>query len=177
MMKINYKIRKAVPEDAREFVTFKNFVWREAYKDILPETVFIAQEEKTEKKVNGFAEHFCNCNDNICYVAEFKDKIIGIMAGKIRSSYPYFEEANYADLSMLYIHPEFQNIGIGTKFKDIFVEWAKSNGAKQFVIGVFKENSAARRVYESWGGKLEPNHYNRQELGKECEEVFYTYKI
>ena len=99
------------------------------------------------------------------------------MAGKIRSSYPYFEEENYADLSMIYVHPDFQGIGIGTSFKDVFVKWAKENGATRFVIGVFKDNKKARKVYESWGGKLSSQHFAREKLGDKYLEVFYTYEI
>lgn len=177
MKKKCYKIRKAIPEDAREFVELKNLVWRDAYKDILPEEVFVSQEAKAEKKISDFPNHFFNNDDKICYVAEANGKIVGIMAGKIKSSYPHFDEENYADLSMLYIHPEYQHMGIGTEFKNTFVKWAKENGANKFVIGVFKDNAPARKAYESWGGKLEPYQFSRQELGKNCKEVFYTYKI
>ena len=176
-IKINYKIRPAKAEDAREYVELKNLVWRHAYKNIFPEEVFVQQEAKSERKINGFADHFINQTDKICYVAEVNSKIVGIMAGKIKSSYPHFEEENYADLSMLYIHPDYQNIGIGTNFKEIFVKWAKSNGATKFVIGVFKDNMPARKAYESWGGKLSSHNFVRQELGQNYEEVFYTYDL
>ncbi len=175
--KINYVIRKVEPKDARQFIELHNFVWKSAYKDIFPAEVFAAREAKTERRIAGFADHFLNNNEKICYVAELDGRLIGLMAGNIKSLYSHFGEINFADLNAMYIHPDFQHIGIGTKFKDIFVNWAKENGAKKFVIGVLKDNTAARKSYEAWGGKLDDFKNAWTELGKDYEEVFYTYDL
>ena len=74
------------------------------------------------------------------------------MRGSIHSSYEHF--SMYADLTALYIDPRFQGCGIGHKFRELFEDWAIKNGASKYVIGVLKDNLKARKVYESWGGKL-----------------------
>ena len=68
-------------------------------------------------------------------------------------------------------------MGIGTKFKNLFVDWAKENGATKFVIGVLKDNFKARRVYEKWGGKLDSYTQPFIKLGVEYDECFYTFEI
>ena len=75
------------------------------------------------------------------------------MFGTLDSDYEHFKN-DYAELTALYVYPEYQGKGIGTKLRDIFVEWAKSKKADKYVIGVLKDNARARKVYESWSGKL-----------------------
>ena len=60
MVDVAYEIRPARADDAMEYVSLKNLVWRHAYKDILPEEVFVSQESKAEKLIDGFADHFLN---------------------------------------------------------------------------------------------------------------------
>ena len=68
-------------------------------------------------------------------------------------------------------------LGIGSKFKNIFVEWAKKHGATKYVIGVLKDNQNARKVYEKWGGKLDEYTQPFVKLGVGYDEVFYTYDL
>ena len=70
-----------------------------------------------------------------------------------------------------------QGMGVGTALKDIFVEWAKSKEADRFVIGVLKENHKARKVYESWGGKLSDHEQDFMIMGKGYPEVFYVFDL
>lgn len=169
------KIRKVTREDAREWCIFGFKVWRDAYKNIFPEEVFIDRENKLEEKVKDSVNKLQNNDKNIAYVAEYDGKIVGTMRGSIISSYNHFEE--YADLIALYIDPEFQGKGIGRTLKNIFEQWAIENGATKYVIGVLKDNTKARAVYESWGGKLSEFEEDFVKLGVGYPEVFYTYDL
>ena len=93
------------------------------------------------------------------------------------SHYEHFGKMGYADLGAIYIHPDYQGLGIGSKLKQIFIDWAKSNGATKFVIGVLKDNHNARKIYEKWGGKLDEYTQPFVKLGVEYDEVFYTYDL
>ena len=168
-------IRKVKKEDAFEYFETINLVWRIAYKDIFPEEVFISNEEKLSRRVETFAQKYYNDNTKICYVAEYQGHIVGIMSGQINSTYEYFDKKGYSDLVALYIHPDFQSFGIGTKFKDIFINWVKKNGSNKFVIGVLKDNHKARKIYEKWGGTLSSHTNLFYRLEKGYDEVFYTY--
>ncbi len=61
--------------------------------------------------------------------------------------------------------------------KNIFEAWAIENGASKYVIGVLKDNKKARKVYESWGGKLSSYEESYVKLGIGYPEVFYTYNL
>lgn len=169
------KIRKVTSEDAREWFVFGFKVWRNAYKNIFPEEVFVDRESKLEEKIKEFDNKLQNNNKSIAYVAEYDGKIVGTMCGSISSSYNHFDK--YADLIGLYVDPKFQGLGIGSSFKNIFEQWAIENGATQYVIGVLKDNNKARAVYESWGGKLSEFEEDFVKLGVGYPEVFYTYDL
>ena len=170
------KIRKVASEDARGWYVLGNKVWRDAYKHIFPEEVFLEKEKKVEKNIIKFDSLMKNDNENISYVAEYDEEIVGIMYGCINSSYEYFH-GKYADLVALYVDPKYQGLGIGSAFKNIFEQWAIENGATKYVIGVLKDNLKARNVYESWGGKLSAHEQDFIKLGVGYPEVFYTYEL
>ena len=169
------KIRKVQPSDAREWFVFGFKIWRDAYKNIFPEEVFVDRESKLEEKVKTFGNKMQNNEKSIAYVAEYNGKIVGTMWGSIKSSYEHFGE--YADLIGLYVDSRFQGCGIGTAFKNIFEEWAIQNGATKYVIGVLKDNDKARKVYESWGGQLSEYQQDFVKLDVGYPEVFYTYVL
>ena len=173
----NIIIRKAQPKDAMQYHTLGLLVWRDAYKHIFPEEVFVEKEAKINKKIATFAQDCVTNNNQIVLVAESDSKIIAFMFGLRKSNYQHFADMGYADLVALYIHPNFQHKGLGRKLKDKFVEWAKQNGATKFVIGVLKDNKQGRSAYEKWGGKLESYTQPFVKLGKEYPEVFYTFDI
>lgn len=173
----NILIRQVEATDALEYTELINLVWRDTYKHIFPEEVFVDLEDKTEGRVKNFSNIFYNDKMRMCYVAVDKGVIVGVIYGLIKSGYEYFGEQDYADIVSLYIIPEYQGMGIGKKLKDIFEKWARENGAKKYVIGVMKDNVKARRVYEKWGGKLDLHEQDFYKLGVGYDEVFYTYDL
>ncbi|MEE3343161.1 MAG: GNAT family N-acetyltransferase [Bacilli bacterium] len=170
------KIRKLKPGDARDWLVLVNKVWRDAYSHIFPKEVFDEKDNKVNENVKTFNDKLRNDNENIAYVALYNDEIIGIMCGSIKSPYDRFN-SDYADLNAVYIDPKFQGLGIGSKFREIFEEWATQNGATKYVIGVLKDNIKARKVYESWGGKLSELEEDFIKLGVGYPEVFYTFDL
>jgi len=168
-------IRKVKEEDALNWFMLVNKVWRDAYSHIFPKEVFIEKDNKINKKAETFTSVIKNDNENIAYVAEYKREVVGIMCGSITSSYEHFSD--YADLIGIYIDPKFQGNGIGTSFRKIFEKWAKESGASKYVIGVLKDNTKARKVYESWGGKLSEFEENYIKFDVEYPEVFYLYDL
>jgi RimJ/RimL family protein N-acetyltransferase len=175
-MNNDIKIRKIEEKDATIWFKFVNKVWRTAYKNIFPEEVFLEKEKNIEEKEKNFNEIVYNNNEQIALVAEYENKIVGIMVGTINSNYEYFN-SEYADLQGLYIAPNFQGKGIGSSFKKMFENWARKNGANKYVIGVLKDNQKARAVYEKWGGKLSTYEQDFYKLGIAYKEVFYTYDL
>ena len=176
-MDTNIKIRPVRPDDAEQYINLTNIVWRDAYKHIFPEEVFIRKESKTQDMIKTFANFVYHGKDQMCYVAEIDGKIVGFVSAKLGTNYEYFANKIDAELMAMYILPEYQGKGLGSQFKTLFVDWAKAKGAKNFVIGVLKDNHKARKVYENWNGKLDDYIQPFVRLGVEYDEVFYTYDI
>ena len=173
----NITIRPVKPEDGEQYIKLTNLVWRDAYKHIFPEDVFINREKDIDKKIEMFPTYAYNDDTQMMYVAEDNEKIIGFASSKIKSNYPHFAELGYAEIGAMYIHPNYQGLGLASKFKNIFEKWAKENGATKYVIGVLRDNLKARKVYENWGGELD-NYIQQYEIsGKGYEEVFYTFNL
>ncbi len=176
-MKIEYKIRKAELKDAEQFVKLNILVWRNAYKDIFPESVFVEREKRVGKNIQNVSKHQLENPNGISYIAEINGKIVGIMAGLYLSENIHFKEYGFADLKALYIHPDFQHFGIGKAFFDIFVDEIKKKGISKFVIGALKDNKQARKAYEKWGGKLDSYTQPFVVDGIDYPEVFYIYDL
>ena len=176
-MNTNIVIRPVRAEDAEQYINLTNFVWRDAYKDIFPEEVFIEREKGAIEKIKSFPGVVKNGGDYFVNVAEDNGKVVGFISARLGTNYEHFIKENIAEIMAMYILPEYQGFGLGSKFKNLFVEWLKQNNAKEFVIGVLKDNHKARKVYEKWGGKLDNYTQPFELLGVEYDEVFYTYNL
>ena len=176
-MDSNIKVRKAEPADAEQYVKLTDLVWRNAYSHIFNEEVFLEREKNVLARIEEVRKRLYTNNAQMVYVAACGDEIIGYVCGGIKSNYLHFEKNGYAELMAMYILPKYQGCGLGTYFKNMFIEFLKQNGVSKFVIGVLKNNFKARAVYEKWGGKL--NEYAEKIEKKGCtyEEVFYTYDV
>ena len=173
-MEIRY--RQICKEDGYEWYTLINRVWCVAYDHIFPEEVFDERDKTINDKVRDFTEEKFLGERKIAYVAECNGKIVGVMFGTLDSVYEHFRN-EYADLVALYIYPEYHRMGIGTALKNIFTEWAKEKGAEQFVIGVLKDNTKARKVYEAWGGSLSEHEQDFRMMDVNYPECFYTLEL
>ena len=174
IMEIRY--RQISKEDGFEWYTLLSRVWRASYALILPEEYFDARDRSVESRAAEFTEELFAGDRKIAYVAEHDGKIVGLIFGTLDSNYDYFK-GSYADLVAIYIYPEYQGMGIGTALKDIFVKWARTKNADRYVVGVLKENHKARRVYESWGGRLSEHEQDYMIMGRGYPEVFYVFEI
>lgn len=173
-MDIEY--RQVRREDGYEWYTLLDEVWRDAYADIFPRELFDARDNARCDRADGFTEEKFVGERKVAYVAVHEGKIVGLMFGTLDSDYEFFKDT-YADLVALYVYPDYQGIGIGTALRDIFIDWAKNKKANRFVIGVLKNNTKARKVYESWGGTLSEHEHDFVQMNVGYPEVFYTFDI
>ena len=169
------KYRPVKNEDAFEWYTLLDEVWHDAYGHIFPQEVFDGRDYAREERANGFEDKYVG-ERKIAYVAECDGKIVGLMFGTLDTDYECFKNG-YADLTALYVYPEYQGKGIGTALRDIFTDWAKAQNADKYVIGVLKDNTKARKVYESWGGELSDYEYDFVVMNVGYPIVFYTLEI
>ena len=171
---MEYLIRKYKIGDGEQIVPLKNISWKSAYSHIFPEEVFLDNESKEKDRIKTFDEDLKE-KGGICYVAEADNKIIGVMIYNLVCEVDYFAKMGYAQLAVLYLHPEVQRQGLGKKFFDLFVKNLKEINHNKFCIGVLENNYNARKAYEKWGGKLTDIKVDFVRLDKPYTEVFYEY--
>ena len=171
------KIRPLLSSDAEQYVKLHNLVWEDAYKDIFPVEVFQDRANRTEQRIVDFAKWWDSNPQLLGYIAEVDNQMVGFMNATLVSNYEHFQRLGYAELMGIYIHPDYQSKGLGNKFKQLFIDWAKQNGATKFVIGVLKDNTHARAVYEKWGGKLDKYTQPFIKFDVAYDEYFYTYDL
>ena len=170
------KYRPLQKEDGYEWYTLLDEVWRVAYGHIFPKEVFDGRDYAREERVKGLTVDKYVGESKIAYVAECDGKIVGLMFGTLDTDYECFKNG-YADLTALYVYPEYQGKGIGTALRDIFTEWANAKKVNKYIIGVLKDNTKARKVYESWGGKLSEYEQIYEVMNVGYPIVFYTLEI
>lgn len=68
----NIIYRQVKNQDAKQFITLINTVWRDTYNHIFPE-VFLDIENRAESKIQNFSKHFYNDDKTFVYVAEYND--------------------------------------------------------------------------------------------------------
>ena len=171
------KIRKLTYDDAEAYVKLNVDVWCVAFANIMPKEVLEARRQRQPAQIENFPNRDVNKNGHIDYVAEVDGKVVGEMSGNILSDKDIFKDQGMAELHALYIHPDFQHMGIGWKLVKAFEKDAKKLGAKQYVIGVLKANEKARHAYEKYGGVLSDYKGFFEFGGHKFEEVYYIYNI
>jgi putative acetyltransferase len=67
---------------------------------------------------------------------------------------PHPRRKGVADLG-IYIHQDFQNVGLGTAMVSKLLESAKRERLHKLELGVIAENTPAIRLYEKFGFKVE----------------------
>lgn len=145
---MQFNIRKATLEDARNMTKVQIATWKSAYKNIL-DPKFLdhlsidTNEEHRQKTINVEFIH------NI--VAESEDGLIVGFAicGDERSNDPIYK----GEVSAIYVLDEFQRMGVGKKLLTYCIECLLKDGIRTMKIWVLKDNSY-QNFYKKMGGVL-----------------------
>ena len=89
--------------------------------------------------------------DDWCFVAEIKEKIIGAVWVRIMDDYGHIDDETPSFAISLY--EEYRNIGIGTALMRDMLEFLKNKGYKRTSLSVQKANHAAR-MYQKVGFEI-----------------------
>ncbi len=89
--------------------------------------------------------------NNISLIARSEEGVVGHLY-MFRT--PYERRKGVADL-LIYIHQEFQDLGLGTKMMGKTIEIAKERGFHRLGLTVVADNHRAIKVYETVGFKKE----------------------
>ncbi len=177
-MKLNDVIvRKLEIDDCYEAKQVINKVWRLAYASFMPKSVFDKKDANIEESVEKFKKQLNN-NEIFGYVAISDLKIVGVAIARNLTNYDHYKSLGFADLQVLYILPEFQGIGLGSKFFELVKNDFIAAGITKMLICALEKNVNARVVYEKWGGKLDEAYKKDYETcGETFVDVFYLYDL
>lgn len=158
-------IRPAALADIDGMTRVVDSAWRENFKDIFS-AEFIA-------KYTGDY-----CRDNFILALSFGNDIFVLLCdGEIiavcvaRACFEkLFEE--YAEITLLYVLPEWQRKGIGKKLLSHTLRKMRGKGCKGAVLYTPEKNTSARKFYEKFGFTLGKNTLSRK--FENVKLAFYT---
>ena len=134
-------------------------------KDIGILTDFCYREEKLHIKFDKYAElkkdakkriyKFLKSNianrNYAAFVAEDKNKIVGIIAGAVQKSYFTYKIANIGHLGTAFVLKEYRNMGIAKELLKRAISWFKSKNIKTADLYVHKRNKIAFNAWKKYG--------------------------
>ena len=80
--------------------------------------------------------------DDWCFVAEIKEKIVGAVWVRIMNDYGHIDDETPSFAISLY--EEYRNLGIGTALMGVMLQFLREKGYKQASLSVQKANYAVR---------------------------------
>lgn len=145
---MKYVIRKACLEDSYYLSILKKQLWESTYRGIYSD--YRIDNYNYLEEENKFGKIIRNKNINL-FVVVINNKIVGYMAcGESINSFLDYKQ----ELSLLYLHPDYQGLGIGRKLFELGYNTIKDNGYNKFFIGCNKYNLKAIAFYQKMGGNI-----------------------
>jgi len=137
----NIIIRKANIEDLIKVQELNNNLFELEFNNF-DDTLKVGWPFEKEGK-----EYFENMiKNNIVFVAEVEEKIVGYLAGSICEQTSYITET-FAELDNMCIDDEYRRLGIGTLLMDEFKEYCKENKVQNIKVTASAKNSRAIQFY------------------------------
>ncbi len=141
-------IREARPADAPGIATVHVESWRSAYAGLVPDPVLVqmSRDAHTQRWAREIGRRR---GREIVLVAEHRDAgVVGFgSCGRLRGSPLPFQ----GEIYMLYVHPDHQNDGLGSRLLRGMFAALIARGVKSAVAWVLAENPS-RFFYETMGG-------------------------
>ena len=147
---MEFVVRRATVDDAKEVVEVKTNVWFANYKGLMPECLL-------SNKVSTINDRVIKCalnikeNNNI-YVALVENKIVGVMACGISKDDKY---KNIGEIYFISVLEDFRRKGIG---KELFLSGVKeliSMGYNDMILNVLIGNNSIEFCRKFGGEKVE----------------------
>ncbi|MGY6708173.1 MAG: N-acetyltransferase family protein [Rhizobiaceae bacterium] len=146
MKTLSVDIRKATPRDAEGIATVHYQAWAGAYSGIIPHKSLIGMLNRRGSKwwanVIGKAASVL--------VIEIGGEVVGYATlGRNRSR----DLPQGGEIYELYLKPEYQGIGLGTKLFEAARERLAAHGLDGLVVWALEDNAGAMAFYAGAGGR------------------------
>ena len=143
-------IRQALPTDARAIAEVRVDAWRRTYRGIIPDDYLDAM--SVESSMNLWDRVLTAApNTTNTFVAESEGRVVGFASGMMLAERKHGFDA---ELTGLYLEPEAQRQGLGTRLVATVAAAQRSHGATGLIVWVIAGNKPARAFYERLGATL-----------------------
>jgi GNAT superfamily N-acetyltransferase len=139
-------VEKATKEDASVLAELKINIWKDVYKNILPDQYLdnLSKEKKTQKYLKELEE---DSFINIFFIKTNPNSIIGTL--KIK--YYYSFNKKYASIEDLYLIPSYHVKGFGGAVLKFAVDEARSQNCNFLTAWIVENNKIARKLAVKYG--------------------------
>jgi GNAT superfamily N-acetyltransferase len=143
-------LRPATPADAPDIARVRVDSWRATYRGLIPDTYLDSMQIDAStalwERVLGAANSVASV-----FVVAHDATIVGFAAGN-RLAEPRY--ALDAELSAVYLRPDYQRAGLGHRLVGAVVEAQRASAATGMIVWTIAGNKPARAFYEQLGGQL-----------------------
>lgn len=161
-------IRTAFMSDIEEMSEVVDCAWRENYKHIFSREQIA--EYTGEKRRNSFV-YLLNKGKDV-FVLSDDDRLIAVCAAQSCEEKPF---EGYAEIMLMYVHPEYQRKGFGSRLLSHALEEMRQKGYSHAVLDTAEKNVNARRFYEKLGFTEQKTDVSRK--FDDVTRVIYTIKL
>ena len=144
-------IRRATDNDCSQLTTLAADVFRQTYGAAIPDDVLepYLQEQFSQE---GFAVQLTLPHHYylVAYVAE---QLVGFCKLAQTAVPPVITVRNPLELGQLYLHPDYQGLGIGSRLMKRAIETAVHHAYDSLWLCVWEQNKTAVAFYQKWGYK------------------------
>lgn len=164
---MDYEIRWAQEEDARELGLVHSESWKIAYKDIIPNYVLV--NITPERREEYFRDAIKNRSVETA-VIKVDNQIIGFVTlGQCRDE---DMSSEFGEIWGVYLSPSYWHKGFGSILFNFALKELGLRGFKKVSLWVLEDNLGSRRFYEKHG-LLHDGTVKKLKLGKEINEIRY----
>ncbi|HET6671874.1 MAG TPA: GNAT family N-acetyltransferase [Agromyces sp.] len=144
-------LRTATRDDRDAIVTVFLACWRQSYAGILPESAITAM---TDERASALWSRVLAEAAGAVLVAERDGTVLGV--------------TRFADavVHSLYVSPDAQGLGVGTRLLDAAVESLRAGGARSVALWVFAANAPSIAFYEARGWQPDGQTRTQDEFGE-----------
>ena len=143
-------IREATRDDIPGIARVHVDSWRATYRGIVPDSFLDSQ--TYESRAAGWQNEFPSTESgSFLYVAEVAGEIVGFArGGPARQSLPGFD----GELYSIHVAPGHKGKGLGSALLRAVARRLRERGFATMMLWMFRDNTPARRFYESHGGEV-----------------------
>jgi len=159
---MDFVIRKAVPEDARDYAACHIACWRDAYTGIITDDFLDDMQAKQEEHTEQCLQYLQESGDFKFYYAEICGKMIGrLVFGKSRDD----DKPDAGEIGAIYLLADYWGKGYGKQMMDFAISELKRTGYQEIIAWVLEENKRAEQFYNKYGfiqdGKKETSKWEK----------------